>query len=142
MTDADMDGGHITTLLLTFFYRYMRPIVEQGHLYIAQPPLYRIMIGREKKGEYLYNDAALQVKIAQANKEGKKYEIQRFKGLGEMNADQLWETTMNPELRVLKHVGIEDLIDANNVFDALMGIEVGPRKLFIQENARFAEISV
>ena len=110
MTDADMDGGHITTLLLTFFYRYMRPIVEQGHLYIAQPPLYRIMIGREKKGEYLYDDAALQVKIVQANRDGKKYEIQRFKGLGEMNADQLWETTMDPEKRVLKHVGIEDQI--------------------------------
>ncbi len=145
MTDADMDGGHITTLLLTFFYRYMRPIVEQGHLYIAQPPLYRIMVGRQSsanKGVYLYDEDALKVSVAQANREGKKYEIQRFKGLGEMNADQLWETTMNPELRVLKHVGIEDLIDANNVFDALMGIEVGPRKLFIQENARFAEISV
>ncbi|GGJ81715.1 DNA topoisomerase (ATP-hydrolyzing) [Deinococcus aquiradiocola] len=142
MTDADMDGGHITTLLLTFFYRYMRPVVEQGHLYIAQPPLYRIMVGREKKGVYLYDEEQLKIHVARANREGKKYEIQRFKGLGEMNAEQLWETTMDPEKRVLKHVGIEDLIDANNVFDALMGVEVGPRKLFIQENARYAEISV
>ena len=142
MTDADMDGGHIATLLLTFFYRYMRPIVEAGYLYIAQPPLYRIMIGREKKGTYLYDNDALKVAVAQANREGKKYDIQRFKGLGEMNADQLWDTTMNPETRVLKRVGIEDLIVANEVFENLMGTEVAPRKVFIQENARFAEISV
>ncbi|THF85963.1 DNA gyrase subunit B [Deinococcus sp. KSM4-11] len=142
MTDADMDGGHIATLLLTFFYRYMRPVVEAGYLYIAQPPLYRIMVGREKKGTYLYDNDALKVAVAQATKEGKKYDIQRFKGLGEMNADQLWDTTMNPETRALKRVGIEDLIVANEVFENLMGIEVGPRKLFIQENARFAEISV
>lgn len=142
MTDADMDGGHIATLLLTFFYRYMRPIVEAGYLYIAQPPLYRIMIGREKKGTYLYDNDALKTAVAQANREGKKYDIQRFKGLGEMNADQLWDTTMNPETRVLKRVGIEDLIVANEVFENLMGTEVAPRKVFIQENARFAEISV
>ncbi|PNY80553.1 DNA gyrase subunit B [Deinococcus koreensis] len=142
MTDADMDGGHIATLLLTFFYRYMRPVVEAGYLYIAQPPLYRIMVGREKKGTYLYDNDALKVAVAAANKEGKKYDIQRFKGLGEMNADQLWDTTMNPETRALKRVGIEDLIVANEVFENLMGIEVAPRKLFIQENARFAEISV
>ncbi len=142
MTDADMDGGHIATLLLTFFYRYMRPVVEAGYLYIAQPPLYRITIGREKKGTYLYDNETLKVHVAQANKEGKKYEIQRFKGLGEMNADQLWDTTMNPETRVFKQVGIEDLIVANEVFENLMGTEVAPRKIFIQENARFAEISV
>ncbi|WP_293911078.1 DNA topoisomerase subunit B [Deinococcus sp.] len=145
MTDADMDGGHITTLLLTFFFRYMRPIVEQGHLYIAQPPLYRVMVGRQtsgNKGVYLYAEDELKKHVALANKEGKKYEIQRFKGLGEMNADQLWDTTMNPELRVLKHVSIEDLIIANEVFEALMGTEVGPRKEFIRENARFAEISI
>ncbi|WP_082869654.1 DNA topoisomerase subunit B [Deinococcus puniceus] len=142
MTDADMDGGHITTLLLTFFFRYMRPVVEQGHLYIAQPPLYRVTIGREKKGTYLYDEETLKQHVARANKEGKKYEIQRFKGLGEMNADQLWETTMNPELRVLKRVNIEDLIVANEVFDSLMGTDVAPRKEFIRENARFAEISV
>ncbi|MEF2279062.1 DNA topoisomerase subunit B [Deinococcus sp. YIM 134068] len=142
MTDADMDGGHITTLLLTFFFRYMRPVVEQGHLYIAQPPLYRIMVGREKKGTYLYNEDELKQHVARANKEGKKYEIQRFKGLGEMNADQLWDTTMNPEARVLKRVSIEDLIDTNRVFEELMGTDVAPRKDFIRENARFAEISV
>ncbi|PTA66668.1 DNA gyrase subunit B [Deinococcus arcticus] len=142
MTDADMDGGHIATLLLTFFYRYMRPIVEAGYLYIAQPPLYRIMVGREKKGTYLYTNEELKEHVARANKEGKKYDIQRFKGLGEMNADQLWDTTMNPETRALKRVGIEDLIVANEVFENLMGSEVAPRKTFIQENARFAEISV
>ncbi|WP_226342580.1 DNA gyrase subunit B [Deinococcus sp. AJ005] len=142
MTDADMDGGHIATLLLTFFYRYMRPVVEAGYLYIAQPPLYRITVGREKKGAYLYDESALKVAVAAANKEGKKYDIQRFKGLGEMNADQLWDTTMNPETRAMKRVGIEDLIVANEVFEDLMGNEVAPRKLFIQENARFAEISV
>ncbi|GGL05588.1 DNA gyrase subunit B [Deinococcus radiotolerans] len=142
MTDADMDGGHIATLLLTFFYRYMRPIVEAGYLYIAQPPLYRIMVGREKKGTYLYTNEELKEHVARATKEGKKYDIQRFKGLGEMNADQLWDTTMNPETRALKRVEIEDLIVANEVFENLMGSDVAPRKTFIQENARFAEISV
>lgn len=142
MTDADMDGGHITTLLLTFFFRYMRPIVEQGHLYIAQPPLYRIVIGREKKGTYLFTNEELKEHVAEANKAGRKYEIQRFKGLGEMNAEQLWETTMNPETRVLKKVSIEDLMIANEIFDALMGSDVAPRKEFIRDNARFAEISV
>ncbi|WP_027459303.1 DNA topoisomerase subunit B [Deinococcus murrayi] len=142
MTDADMDGGHIATLLLTFFYRYMRPIVEQGYLYIAQPPLYRITVGREKKGTYLYTEEELKEHVARANKEGKKYEIQRFKGLGEMNADQLWDTTMNPETRALKQVKVEDLMLTNEVFEDLMGSEVAPRKKFIQDNARFAEISV
>ena len=145
MTDADMDGGHITTLLLTFFFRYMRPVVEQGHLYIAQPPLYKITVGAQTKknlGSYLFTTEELKVHVAQAVKEGKKYEIQRFKGLGEMNAEQLWETTMNPETRVLKRVTIDDLIIANEIFDALMGAEVAPRKDFIRENARFAEISV
>ncbi|GGO19074.1 DNA topoisomerase subunit B [Deinococcus humi] len=142
MTDADMDGGHIATLLLTFFYRYMRPVVEAGYLYIAQPPLYRITVGREKKGTYLYTEEELKKHVSVANREGKKYDIQRFKGLGEMNADQLWDTTMNPETRAMKRVGIEDLIVANEVFEDLMGNEVAPRKLFIQENARFAEISV
>lgn len=142
MTDADMDGGHITTLLLTFFFRYMRPVVEHGHLYIAQPPLYKIMVGRDKKGTYLFTNEELKQHVADANKAGKKYEIQRFKGLGEMNAEQLWETTMNPETRVLKKVSIEDLINANEVFDALMGSEVAPRKEFIRENAKFADISI
>ncbi|GGI72949.1 DNA topoisomerase subunit B [Deinococcus wulumuqiensis] len=145
MTDADMDGGHITTLLLTFFFRFMRPVVEQGHLYIAQPPLYKITVGaqtKNNKGVYLFTNEELKEHVAEATKAGKKYEIQRFKGLGEMNADQLWETTMNPETRVLKRVSIDDLIIANEIFDALMGSEVAPRKDFIRENARFAEISV
>lgn len=145
MTDADMDGGHIATLLLTFFFRYMRPIVEEGHLYIAQPPLYRIVVGRQtsaNKGHYLFTNEELQEHIARANREGKKFEIQRFKGLGEMNAEQLWETTMNPETRILKRVSVDDLIIANEVFEALMGSDVAPRKEFIRDNARFAEISV
>ena len=145
MTDADMDGGHITTLLLTFFFRYMRPIVEHGYLYIAQPPLYKITVGaqtKNNKGTYLFTNEELKEHVAQAQKDGKKYEIQRFKGLGEMNAEQLWETTMNPETRVLKKVSIDDLIIANEIFDALMGSDVAPRKDFIRENARFAEISV
>lgn len=145
MTDADMDGGHITTLLLTFFFRFMRPIVEHGHLYIAQPPLYKITVGAQTKnnhGVYLFTNEELKEHVAAATKAGKKYEIQRFKGLGEMNAEQLWETTMNPETRVLKRVSIDDLIIANEIFDDLMGSEVGPRKEFIRENARFAEISV
>ncbi len=142
MTDADMDGGHIAALLLTFFYRFMRPLVEQGHLYIAQPPLYKITVGREKKGTYLFTEEELKGHVSRATKDGKKFEIQRFKGLGEMNAEQLWETTMDPETRVLKRVDVEDLIAANEVFESLFGTEVAPRKQFIQDNARFAEISV
>lgn len=142
MTDADMDGGHIAILLLTFFFRYMKPLVDGGHLYIAQPPLYRISVGKSKTGEYLYSDEELRRKADELNAQGKKFEIQRFKGLGEMNADQLWETTMNPETRVLKKVTVEDLLVANETFEHLMGSEVQPRKEFIQANARFAEITV
>jgi len=142
MTDADVDGSHIATLLLTFFFRYMRPLIEGGYLYIAQPPLYRIMVGREKNGEYLYNEADLKERVAKANKEGKKYEIQRYKGLGEMNANQLWETTMNPETRSLKSVGIDDLLEASEIFEDLMGTEVPPRREFIELNARYANLDV
>ncbi|RDI96268.1 type IIA DNA topoisomerase subunit B [Meiothermus sp. QL-1] len=138
MTDADVDGSHIRTLLLTFFYRYMRPIIEHGYLYIAQPPLYALRVGKEVR--YLYDDEAL--KQALAELQGRSYEIQRFKGLGEMNAEQLWETTMDPARRVLKKVDMKDAAYAAQIFDELMGTEVQPRREFIEENARFAQLDV
>jgi DNA gyrase subunit B len=140
MTDADVDGSHIRTLLLTFFYRYMRPLIDAGYLYIAQPPLYLVRFGREKIGTYVYSDADLQ-RLLQQNK-GRNVEIQRFKGLGEMNPEQLWETTMNPETRVLKRVTIEDVLEANEAFEMLMGQEVPPRREFIEENAHLAQLDV
>jgi DNA gyrase subunit B len=140
MTDADVDGSHIRTLLLTFFYRYMRPIIDAGYLYIAQPPLYGVRFGRSKELNYIYSDEELQ-RLLKQNR-GRKYEIQRFKGLGEMNAEQLWETTMNPETRVLKRVTIEDAFDASDTFERLMGSEVLPRREFIEDNAHLATIEV
>lgn len=143
MTDADVDGSHIRTLLLTFFYRYMRPILEGGYLYIAQPPLYRLQVGGGKnaKVQYLFNDEALKEAIAKLP-ERTSYEVQRFKGLGEMNPEQLWETTMDPAKRVLKQVTMEDALYANEIFEALMGQDVAPRREFIEENARFAQLDV
>lgn len=143
MTDADVDGSHIRTLLLTFFYRYMRPILEGGYLYIAQPPLYRLQVGGGKnaKVQYLFNDEALKEAIAKLP-ERTSYEVQRFKGLGEMNPEQLWETTMDPAKRVLKQVTMEDALYANKIFEALMGQDVAPRREFIEENARFAQLDV
>ncbi len=138
MTDADVDGSHIRTLLLTFFYRYMRPLIERGHVYIAQPPLYRLQVG--KKVEYLYSDEELSQRLREL--EGKSYEVQRFKGLGEMNPEQLWETTMNPEKRVLKRVELQDALEASELFEKLMGQEVAPRREFIEEHARYAQIDV
>ena len=138
MTDADVDGSHIRTLLLTFFYRYMRPLIEAGYLYIAKPPLYRLRVG--KKVEYVYDDEELEKKLKKY--EGKNVEIQRFKGLGEMNPDQLWETTMNPETRILKKVTIEDALEASETFEELMGSDVAPRRRFIEEYAKFAELDV
>jgi DNA gyrase subunit B len=138
MTDADVDGSHIRTLLLTFFYRYMRPLIERGHVYIAQPPLYRLQVG--KKVEYLYSDEELQARLKEL--EGKHYEVQRFKGLGEMNPEQLWETTMNPEKRVLKRVELQDALEASELFEKLMGQEVAPRREFIEEHARYAELDI
>ncbi|MDW8089902.1 MAG: DNA topoisomerase subunit B [Meiothermus sp.] len=140
MTDADVDGSHIRTLLLTFFYRYMRPIIERGHLYIAQPPLYALRVGKSKEVRYLYDDEALRKALAEIG--DKPYEIQRFKGLGEMNAEQLWETTMDPARRVLKKVDMRDAAYAAQIFDELMGTEVQPRREFIEENARFAQLDV
>ena len=130
MTDADVDGSHIRTLLLTFFFRYARPLVEKGYVYIAQPPLYKVEKG--KRIEYCYNEHKLQAVMAEL---GEKAMIQRFKGLGEMMPEQLWETTMNPETRTLKQVTVEDASEADHVFDLLMGEAVGPRREFIEKNA-------
>jgi len=132
MTDADVDGAHIRTLLLTFFFRYMEPLVEHGHLFIAQPPLYRIETDRQTF--YVYSEAEREQIVEKLK--GKKVALQRYKGLGEMNPEQLWETTMNPEKRTLLQVTLEDAVTADSTFDMLMGSSVPPRKRFIQTNAR------
>ncbi len=139
MTDADVDGAHIATLILTLFFRYMRPLIEGGYVYIAQAPLYRCTIG--KNDEYCWDDLERDTflqKYAQGNEN--KVKIQRYKGLGEMNAEQLWDTTMDPAHRRLKQVHIEDAIAADQTFSLLMGEEVAPRREFIEENATYAEI--
>ncbi|UJL48124.1 DNA topoisomerase (ATP-hydrolyzing) subunit B [Virgibacillus sp. NKC19-16] len=136
MTDADVDGAHIRTLLLTFFYRYMRPLIEHGYIYIAQPPLYKIQQG--KTAHYAYNDADME-KILNEIPKSPKPGLQRYKGLGEMDATQLWDTTMNPETRTLLQVDLTDAIDADQVFDMLMGDKVEPRRIFIEENAQYVE---
>lgn len=129
MTDADVDGAHIRTLLLTFFYRYLTPLIENGHIYLAQPPLYSVKSG--KKMEYAYNDAELQELLETM---GRNSHVQRYKGLGEMNAEQLWTTTMDPENRILVRVNLDDAIEADQVFTTLMGDQVEPRRQFIQEH--------
>ena len=134
MTDADVDGAHIRTLLLTFFYRYMRPVIEKGYVYIAQPPLYKIQAG--KRIEYAYSDEELNMKLSEF---GGKPQIQRYKGLGEMNAEQLWETTMDPDKRTLLQVSLTDVEKADAVFTMLMGEEVEPRRKFIEENAVYVQ---
>lgn len=137
MTDADVDGAHIRTLLLTLFYRYFEKLVEAGHLYIAQPPLYRIKVGKEM--QYAYTEQDKNEIIASFKKEvkkGAKVNIQRYKGLGEMNPDQLWDTTMDPENRVMLQVTVEDAQRADKIFDTLMGAEVEPRRRFIQNRAK------
>ena len=134
MTDADVDGAHIRTLLLTFFYRFMRPIIEKGYVYIAQPPLYKIQQG--KKIDYAYSDEELNFKLSEIS--GKR-DIQRYKGLGEVNAEQLWETTMDPKKRILLQVTLNDGEKADEVFSMLMGEEVEPRRKFIEENAVFVQ---
>ena len=135
MTDADVDGAHIRTLLLTFFFRHMPELINSGHLYIAQPPLYRIKAG--KSGQWVYSDQEKEELLGKLkDKEGKKVEVQRYKGLGEMSAEQLWETTMNPTTRTLLSVSIEDAAKADSIFSVLMGGEVPPRKAFIQTHAK------
>jgi len=140
MTDADVDGAHIRCLILTFFYRFMREMIDAGYIYIAQPPLYKISMG--KKHEYAYNDRQLQQALARLP-EGTKYSLQRYKGLGEMNPEQLWETTMDPERRTLLQVTLDDALAAEEAFVDLMGDQVEPRKLFIQrhaKNVRFLDV--
>ena len=134
MTDADVDGAHIRTLLLTFFYRYMRPLIEAGYVYIAQPPLYKVSYG--KRIEYAYSEAELQDVLETFNA---KPNIQRYKGLGEMNADQLWETTMDPKTRTLLKVKLDNVAVADTVFSMLMGDDVAPRREFIESNAIYVE---
>jgi DNA gyrase subunit B len=133
MTDADVDGAHIRTLLLTFFYRYMTELVEKGHVFIAQPPLYKV--SKSKKEYYCYNDKELENLIIELGGKDNNTNIQRYKGLGEMNATQLWETTMDPERRTLLRVNLEDAMAADEIFTILMGDKVEPRREFIQENA-------
>ncbi len=139
MCDADIDGSHITTLILTFFFRHMKELVERGHIYIATPPLYLVKKGKEQ--QYCWNEEQRDALVKQLG--GDKPEsvnIQRYKGLGEMNAEQLWETTLNPEFRTLRQVTIENAAEADHVFSMLMGDEVPPRRDFIEKNAKYAKI--
>ncbi len=139
MTDADVDGSHIRTLLLTFLFRYFKELIENGFVYIAQPPLYKIKVG--KKGEYAYTDQQKEMILGKIDKKS-RISIQRYKGLGEMDASQLWETTMDPNTRTLLRVEIQDAAEADNIFSVLMGNDVLPRRKFIQKNASYAKVDV
>lgn len=140
MTDADVDGSHIRTLILTFFFRYMKRLVEVGHVYIATPPLYLVKKGKEER--YCWDEAQREVAVRELAKDGKleSVGIQRYKGLGEMNAEQLWQTTMNPEKRTLKRVTLDSVAEADHIFSMLMGDEVPPRRAFIESHAKYANI--
>ena len=138
MADADVDGAHISTLLLTLFYRFMPELIYEGHVYVAMPPLYKVIPSKGPE-EYLYDDAALE-KFRRTHTGS--FTLQRYKGLGEMDAEQLWETTLNPETRMMKRVEIEDARMASDVTEILMGSDVPPRKAFIYEHARDAELDV
>ena len=136
MADADVDGSHICTLMLTFFFRYMRPLIEQGHVYVAQPPLFKVQKGNTIK--YAYNDAEMAV----LSQEMPGAKVNRYKGLGEMNPEQLWETTMNPDNRVIVQITIDDAEKADEAFTILMGDQVEPRRRFIETNAQYAKLDV
>jgi len=142
MCDADVDGSHITTLILTFFFRYMKELIEIGHIYIAAPPLYLVKKGKDF--EYCWNDQQRDIAIKELAKGGKEesVNVQRYKGLGEMNADQLWETTMNPDTRTLRQVSIESAAEADRIFSMLMGDEVPPRREFIEKHAKYANLDI
>jgi len=142
MCDADVDGSHIVTLILTFFFRYMRPLIDMGYIYIAAPPLY--MVKKGKQFQYCWNEEERQAAVSKYQKDENdtSVKIQRYKGLGEMNAEQLWETTMDPASRILRRVTIEDAIEADRVFTMLMGDEVPPRRAFIEANAKYANVDV
>ena len=136
MADADVDGSHICTLMLTFFFRYMRPLIEQGHVYVAQPPLFKVQKGNTIK--YAYNDAEMAI----LSQEMPGAKVNRYKGLGEMNPEQLWETTMNPDNRVIVQITIDDAEKADEAFTILMGDQVEPRRRFIETNAQYAKLDV
>jgi DNA gyrase subunit B len=140
MTDADVDGSHIRTLILTFFYRYMRSLIDNGYVYIAQPPLYLVKKGKEEK--YCWNEQQRELAVKELAKDGKEdsVHIQRYKGLGEMNPEQLWNTTMNPQTRTLKQVTVESAVEADHLFSMLMGDDVAPRREFIERNAKYARL--
>ncbi len=140
MTDADVDGSHIATLILTFFFRYMHELIERGHVYIATPPLYLIKKGNDAR--YCWTEEQREQVVAEFSQTTKEsnIHIQRYKGLGEMNAEQLWDTTMNPEKRTLRQVNIVNGTDADRIFSMLMGDEVPPRREFIEKNAKYARI--
>ena len=140
MTDADVDGSHITTLILTFFFRYMKPLVEQGYIYIAAPPLYLVKRGKQER--YCWNEEERRAAVSEfsRNENDDSVKIQRYKGLGEMNAEQLWDTTMDPGTRILRKVTIEDAMEADRIFSMLMGDEVPPRRAFIEANASYANV--
>ncbi|MBC8044657.1 MAG: DNA topoisomerase IV subunit B, partial [Rhizobacter sp.] len=136
MTDADVDGAHIRTLLLTFFFRYMRSLIDAGHVYIAQPPLY--LVKKAKEQRYAWDEEERDEIIKEFEAKGKEgMLVQRYKGLGEMNPEQLWSTTMDPETRTLQQVGVDNAMEADKVFSTLMGDEVEPRRKFIESNAKY-----
>ena len=142
MTDADVDGSHIATLILTFFFRYMRQLIEAGYVYLATPPLYLVRKGSTQK--YCWTEEEREKIVANLSPDGneKGIHIQRYKGLGEMNAEQLWNTTMNPENRTLKQITIDNAAEADRIFSMLMGDEVPPRREFIERHAKYAKIDV
>ena len=140
MTDADVDGAHIRTLLLTFFYRYMTPLIEQGYVYAATPPLFQTKKGKEVY--YTYSEPEQDKLMAELANTPGKADIQRYKGLGEMDAEQLWDTTMDFEHRILKQITLEDATAADEIFTILMGDKVPPRKKFIEENAVYATLDI
>ena len=139
MADADVDGSHIRTLLLTFFFRFMKQLIIDGHIYLAQPPLFKVFIrSKEDKGKYAFTEKQRDEYIAELSENGRyKVEVQRYKGLGEMDSEQLWETTMNPETRTMVRVELDDAVKADETFTILMGDKVAPRREFIEKNAKY-----